>query len=94
MTKSHGDGKMIEVKKSGSSSRGGENIVLQVDIRIKLKECLGGRIEVTTKDKGRITGVLEWLSPDQQMAEIRLNNGEIRTVCDTEIVGIRPILRV
>lgn len=65
--------------------------MFQVDIRSKLKECLGGRIEVTTKDKGRITGVLEWLSPDQQMAEIRLSNGEIKTVCDAEIISIRPI---
>jgi hypothetical protein len=69
----------------------GKKVVFQVDIRLKLKENMGGRVEITTRDKDRVVGVVEWLSPDQQMAEIRLSNGEIRTLCDTEIVNIKKL---
>lgn len=69
----------------------GKKVVFQVDIRHKLKENMGGRVEITTRDKDRVVGVVEWLSPDQQMAEIRLSNGEIKTLCDTEIVNIKKL---
>lgn len=62
--------------------------MLQNEIRLKLKEYLHSRVELIYKTQDTIQGEIEWVSPDGQMAEIRLSNGEIRTICDTELMNV------
>lgn len=63
--------------------------MLQLDIQQKLKEYVQNRVELTSKTDERIVGQIEWVSPDGQMAEVRMANGEIRTVCDTELSNVK-----
>lgn len=65
--------------------------MLQTDIRLKLKESLTSRVEITSRTQDKIVGHIEWVSPDGQMAELRLANGEIKTICDTEIANIKRL---
>lgn len=65
--------------------------MLQTDIRLKLKESLNSRVEITSRTHDKIVGHIEWVSPDGQMAEIRLNNEEIKTICDTHIMNIKKL---
>jgi len=57
----------------------------------RLEENLGHVIEIRTKSKGKIKGLLSWISPDCCMAEVKLRSGEINTVLDTQIKSIRKI---
>ncbi len=65
--------------------------VLHMDIRLKLMECINSRVELISRTDERIVGLIEWVSPDGQMAEIRMANGEIRTVCDTELSTVKSL---
>lgn len=65
--------------------------MLQTDIRLKLKESVGARIELVTRDRDKVAGTVEWVSPDGQMAEIKLGNGEIKTICDSEVLSVKRL---
>lgn len=60
-------------------------------IKRRLEENLGQTIEIETKSKGKIKGVLSWVSPDRCMAEVKLRSGEINTVLDSQIKSIRRV---
>lgn len=60
-------------------------------IKRRLEENLGQAIEIETKSKGKIKGVLSWVSPDRCMAEVKLRSGEINTVLDSQIKSIRRV---
>ncbi len=62
-----------------------------MDIRLKIKESLNSRVELISKNQDKFVGDVEWVSPDGQMAELRLANGEIKTICDTDIANIKQI---
>lgn len=62
--------------------------MLQNEIRLKLKENIHSRVELIYKTQDTIQGEIEWVSPDGQMAEVRLDSGEIVTICDTELVNV------
>lgn len=61
------------------------------EMRRQLHECIGLKVEVQTKNNGKIKGYLCWISPDRCMAEIKLHTGEINTVMDNQIKSIRKM---
>lgn len=65
--------------------------MLQTDIRLKLLESLNSRVEIMSKTHDKIQGKIEWVSPDGQMAEVRLGNGEIKTICDADIASVKRL---
>lgn len=65
--------------------------MLQTEIRLKLKESIHSRVEILCKTHDKLAGVIEWVSPDGQMAELRVPNGEIKTICDNDIATIKRI---
>lgn len=64
---------------------------MNVELKRRLEESLGHEIEIQTKSKGKIKGILSWVSPDRCMAEIKLQSGEINTVLDVQIKSIRKL---